>query len=169
MVGAMSPSSKYLANVMLKSIDFSKCKTLVELGPGNGVFTEKILERMLPDAKLLAFELNEGFYRDLQHKIKDDRLILVNDSAELIGTYLKKHGLDKADVVISSLPLANFPSSLRSSVLNESYENLTPVGKYIQFQYSLQSKKYIKKIFKQVDIKFTLANFPPAFVYSCVK
>ena len=61
MVGAMSPSSKYLAHKMLRNIDFKKAKVIIELGPGTGIFTKKILEFMQPDAKLLVFELNDTF------------------------------------------------------------------------------------------------------------
>ena len=56
MVGAMAPSSRFLAKKMLKNIDFENARILIELGPGNGVFTEKIIEKMHPDAKLLVFE-----------------------------------------------------------------------------------------------------------------
>jgi phospholipid N-methyltransferase len=40
---------------------------------------------------------------------------------------------------------------------------------YVQFQYSLNAKKAIKTLFRSVDITFTAANFPPAFVYTCRK
>ena len=42
MVGSMTPSSRFLMDKMLKNIDFKKSKLIVELGPGTGVFTEKI-------------------------------------------------------------------------------------------------------------------------------
>ena len=40
-IGAIAPSSKFLAKKMMKEIDFSKDLNIIELGPGNGVFTEK--------------------------------------------------------------------------------------------------------------------------------
>ena len=43
-VGAIIPSSKNLSRKMIANIDFNKCKCIVELGPGTGVFTERILE-----------------------------------------------------------------------------------------------------------------------------
>lgn len=169
MVGAMAPSSRFLAKKMLENIDFSQAKVLVELGPGTGVFTDKILEKMAPDAVLLVFELHDAFCIQLQNRISDKRVHIIHDSAEKIEEYLVKHELGKADVVISSLPLANFPQELRNSILQASHKSLTEVGKYIQFQYSLQSKKHIKKVFNEVSIDFTPLNFPPAFVYTCNK
>ena len=55
--GTVVPSSKYLANKMLKDIDFSSAKLIVELGPGNGVITHDILKKLSPDATLICFEL----------------------------------------------------------------------------------------------------------------
>lgn len=169
MVGAVAPSSRFLAQKMLKNIDFNEARVIVELGPGTGVFTDRILKIMHPDAKLLVFELNDNFYNALKNRINDSRVILIHDSAEKISHYLNANNLGKADVVISSLPLANFPNELRNAILKGSHESLKNVGIYIQFQYSLQSKKHIKKIFPDTAINFTPFNLPPAFVYTCKK
>lgn len=169
MVGAMAPSSRFLAQKMLQHINFDEARVLIELGPGTGVFTDRILEKMHPDARLLVFELNDNFCNVLKKSITDPRAVIIHDSAEKIEEYLEKHSLGKADVVISSLPLANFPATLRQSILDASHRSLKKAGKYIQFQYSLQSKKHIKKTFTEVNIDFTPLNFPPAFVYTCQK
>lgn len=169
MVGAMSPSSKFLAAKMLKNVDFKKAKLIVELGPGNGVFTKRILEQLPADSTLIVFELNTGFYELLKQEISDKRMILINDSAEKIGHYLKENGFLHADYVISSLPFTNFPKKLTEDILNESYDNLKNHGKFIQFQYSLISRKNLEARFQSVHISFTPMNFPPAFVYTCLK
>jgi phosphatidylethanolamine/phosphatidyl-N-methylethanolamine N-methyltransferase len=169
MVGALAPSSRFLAKKMLKRIDFSKVQVIVELGPGTGVFTERILEKMGPDATLLVFELNDSFHDQLKLRFRDERMVLIHDSAEYIEKYLEIHRLPKADVVISSLPLANFPKELRSNILSASHRSLRNTGQYIQFQYSLQSRKFIKQTFDQMKIDFTPLNLPPAFVYTCKK
>lgn len=44
-VGAIFPSSKYLAAKMVKDIDFSTSSYIVELGAGTGVFTDQLLEK----------------------------------------------------------------------------------------------------------------------------
>jgi phospholipid N-methyltransferase len=169
MVGAMSPSSRFLAEKMLKNVDFKNVKLIVELGPGNGVFTKKILEKLPQDAKLLVFELNEDFFNFLQKEIQDERVILINDSAEKIAEYVKKEGFLFADYVISSLPLANFPKKVIDNIVDESYNIIKNQGKYIQFQYSLLSKKTLEERFQRLHVSFTPLNFPPAFVYTCIK
>lgn len=167
MVGAVSPSSKFLGKKMLSNVDFSKDKLIVELGPGTGVFTDMIIEKMADDARLLVFELNDNFYNSLSARISDPRVQIIHDSAEFIHKYIGE--TEKLDVVISSLPLMVFPAKLRQDVVNESYNNLKSNGKYIQFQYSLQSKKLLEAKYDEVKIQFTIKNFPPAFVYNCLK
>lgn len=169
MVGAMAPSSKYLASKMLENIDFSKVKSIVELGPGTGVFTDEIIERLGSDAQLFVFELNDNFYNALDARISDNRVHIIHDSAEHINLHLAKHNLENVDIVISSLPLAVFSEELRHNVLNASYDILHDSGKYIQFQYSLQARKLLKERYPIVNISFTPLNFPPAFVYTCNK
>ena len=169
MVGAMSPSSPFLAKKMLKSIDFTQMRVIVELGPGTGVFTRKMLEQLRPDGVMLVFELNDNFMAALKKEFKDPRVHLIHDSAEKIGEYLEKFGLSQADAVVSSLPLANFPNEIRNRILQESHKVMGDQSIYVQFQYSLNAKKLIKKSFPSVEITFTPINFPPAFVYTCRK
>lgn len=167
MVGAVSPSSRFLAEKMLENVDFDGTKILVELGPGTGIFTDLIIKRMAPDAKLFVFELNDAFYNSLSARIDDPRVHILHESAEFIHNHLEKG--EQADVVISSLPLMVFPEELRNNVISESYRSLRKAGKYIQFQYSLQSKKLLQATYDDVTVKFTIKNFPPAFVYTCTK
>ena len=166
-VGALSPSTRFLGEKMIENVDFDNSKYIVELGPGTGVFTDIIIDRMLPDAKLLIFELNDSFYNALEKRITDPRVKVIHDSAEFIEKYLEEDA--KIDVVISSLPLMVFPEDLRKNVIDAAHNCLKPEGKYIQFQYSLQSKKLLEAVYRDVSIKFTMKNFPPAFVYTCNK
>lgn len=168
-VGSLTPSSRFLASKMLENIDYSKIKVIVELGPGTGVFTRKIVKKLPDDVFFLVFELNEEFYLQLKKEFNQPNVVIIHDSADQILKYLKEYNFVSADIIISSLPFANFDESLRSSILSKVYETLHEDGKFIQFQYSLQSKKALKSLFKEVKIGFTALNIPPAFVYTCVK
>lgn len=167
MVGALSPSTRFLGEKMVENIDFEKSKLFAELGPGTGVFTDMIIDRLPMDGKLLVFELNDAFYTSLSERISDPRVKVIHDSAENISNYLNED--EKFDAIISSLPLMMFSDELRTTVVKESFNNLKTKGKYVQFQYSLQSKKFLESVFKQVSVRFTMKNFPPAFVYTCQK
>ena len=165
----MSPSSKYLGDKMVENINFNSDKVLVELGPGTGVFTDQIIEKMAVDAVLYVFELNDEFYSQLSKRINDQRVRIFHDTAENVAKHLADNGHEHADVVISSLPLAMFSKELRNSVLKASVDALKKDGIYIQFQYSLQALGLLKKSFSTVSIRFTALNFPPAFIYTCRK
>jgi phospholipid N-methyltransferase len=169
MVGAIHPSTRFLGERMLENINFDETKLIVELGPGTGVFTDLIIEKMHADAKLLVFELNDEFYDHLHKRIDDRRVQIIHDSAEYIEKYLSEEEQQKVDAVISSLPLTVFPDSLRKKVVDVAYDCLKENGVYRQFQYSLHARKLLESKYKKVRIGFTVRNFPPAFIYSCYK
>jgi phosphatidylethanolamine/phosphatidyl-N-methylethanolamine N-methyltransferase len=168
-VGAVAPSSKFLRKKMLKKIDFSKAKTIVELGPGTGAFTFELLDKLSPDGKLIVFETNESFFDTLRSKINDSRLVLLNRSAEDLPIVLQEMNINEVDYVVSSLPLAIIPETVKNNILKAVNETLSAEGYYIQFQYSLNAKKLLEKNFDDVTLDFTPINIPPAFVYRCKK
>ena len=167
-IGALSPSSSFLAKKMLKPIHFDTANCIVEFGPGTGVFTHKLLENMNSNAILLTFEINPTFHDELMN-INDSRLIVINDSAEKIDHYLLLHNQKKADYIISSLPFAMIPDVVVDNILKNSFEVLAEKGKFIQFQYSLNALSKLKLLFSKVKISFTFLNLPPAFVFVCSK
>lgn len=168
-VGAVAPSSRFLAAKMLKNIPFEDCKTIVEFGPGTGAFTGNIQERMPEGCKLLIIELNEAFYTDLHKKFSNENTEVIQGSATDIAEILSARNIKYADCIISSLPLAIFDESLREHILSAAHCSLAPGGHFVQFQYSLQSKKAIQQHFSNLTLDFTPLNFPPAFVYRCKK
>lgn len=167
--GSFVPSSRFLAKKMLRTIDFSKADVIVELGPGNGVFTKRILKKMHPKAQLICFEINDEFYEGL-NKIGHPQLKVLKESAENIQIELEKLGHSKSCHIISSLPLTIIPDSISKNILRNSYNNLGENGSFIQFQYSLTYFKKLKSVFKKsVSLDFEVLNFPPAFIYRCKK
>jgi phospholipid N-methyltransferase len=166
-VGAVAPSSKFLTKKMIAPIDFQKADIILELGPGNGVFTKAILERMKQTSKIFSFELNTAFYQHIFNNVDDKRLTLINDSAEKIDEYLEKHGIGKVDYIVSSLPFTVIPKEVKLTIIDKCVNQLKDDGMFIQFQYSLNAKKLLSLKFSQVKIDFSALNFPPAFVYKC--
>lgn len=159
----MTPSSRFLMNKIIALIDFDRAKMILELGPGLGGLTKELLVRMNRESKLLVFEINPDFCREL-NKINDSRLEVFNISALTMSDHLKG---EKADYVLSGLPLTNFDDGVRTQLFQVIKGILHPAGAYIQFQYSLGAHKELQSIFNQVSIKFTLLNIPPAFIYQC--
>lgn len=155
---------------MLDNVDFKHAKVIVELGPGTGVITREIIKEMLPSCKLLIFELHRPFYEELKKEFaKNDQVILVHDSAEFLEKHLEAFHLGKVDAVVSSLPLANFKKSLLNNLISAVKESLEHDGKFIQFQYTLKTKKLLNEYFPIIQTSFTSRNLPPAFIYTCSK
>ena len=167
--GTVTPSSKYLAKKMLREINFSTAKVIIELGPGNGVITHTILKKIKLNTILICFEINEAFYTELK-KINHPQLIVIKASAENMREEIKKLGFTQIDYIISSLPLTIIPKELSNNILNESYELLNNKGVFIQYQYSLTYYKKLKDVFgNNIQLSFEPLNFPPAFIYNCIK
>ena len=169
MVGSIIPSSRFLVKKMLKDVAIEQAKVVVEYGPGTGIITKKILQRLAPDARFMVFELNNDFFKALQKELIDPRVILINDTAQKLSHYLKENNLNEAQVIISSLPLANFKIRTAYDIVKTSHDCLEKGGVYVQFQYTLQAKKILLKCFSNAQIKIAALNFPPAFVYNCKK
>lgn len=167
MVGSVLPSSRFLSKKMLAPISFEQAKVIIELGPGTGVFTKELLRRTRPHTQLIVIELNDAFYEALQAKINAPNLHLIHGSADQITETLQRLNLPKADYILSSLPLSNFPAALRNTILDEVKNNLQDNGKLIQFQYSRGLQKLYGNFFKEVKIDYTALNLPPAFIYTC--
>jgi len=168
-VGSVMASSAFLAKEITRRADFSKAKCVVEFGSGTGSITKKILKALPADCLLLCFEVEPSFAEKLKKEIQDPRAKIICESAENIGIHLKIWGFQKADFVVSGLPLASLPPKITRGILQNIYACLATGGHYIQFQYSLASLRQIKYLFSSVAVSFVFLNFPPAFVYVCVK
>jgi len=163
-VGTITRSSKFLCEHVVRLANLKKARCVVELGAGDGVLTRYILSDLPPGSKLLAFEINKNFCSSLR-EIHDKRLIIIEDSAERLSYYLALYGFAKVDVIISALPFVVFPDAVSGSIVQSCYDYLEPLGKYVQIQYSLLTKKLYKNVFGNLNIRFELLNLPPAFVF----
>ena len=83
MLGSIIPSSRFLIRELLKPVDWAQAKVIVEYGPGVGVITTEVLRQMRPDAVLIAIETNPDFVTYLRESIQDERLHVVQGSAEV--------------------------------------------------------------------------------------
>lgn len=158
--GAIAPSSKFLVKKMISKIDYSQDIEILQLGFGKGVFSGEIIKRLSPGSTLTIFEVD---VRCSKYKIKDDRIIYIEDSAENISIYFKDK---KFDYIISTLPFSSLPKNISNNIFAEIKKCLKHNGKLLQFQYSLFSKHDFTKLFdKEPTIDFELLNLPPAFIY----
>ncbi|KZE63978.1 SAM-dependent methyltransferase [Fictibacillus phosphorivorans] len=167
-VGAVLPSTRYLADKMVKKIDFNQAKYILEYGPGTGVFTDKLLQHRNPKTIIVLFENNREFYKILKEKYQGvDNLYIYNGSAEKVDWYMKECGIPYVDYVLSGLPFATLPKAVSHKILLKTSKLLRKNGKFITFQYTKVKKNFIEQFFSNVDVSLEIRNVPPAMVLSC--
>ncbi len=166
--GAVTRSSKALCQGMIKPVDFTNARLIIELGAGDGVITKHILKSMHKDCKLISFEVNPRFCAKLK-EINDSRLIIAEDSAENIGQYIQDLKREDVDYVISAIPFVTLPNELGYDIVGKCQKYLKKGGLFVQLHYSFLVKKIYKDIFGDLSIKFVPWNIPPAFVFICEK
>ena len=169
-IGSIIPSSPFLAKAMIKEIDFTKAKAIVEFGPGDGCITKPLLTRMSAQTDLFAFEVNERFCDMLHPQVeKHPNLHLFNQSAEDVKAVLRARGIEYANYIVSGLPMVILPPELRERIWQASLKILKPGGLYFQYHYSTALQSEYKRLFDSVEIKLVPLNIPPAYVFTCRK
>lgn len=168
-IGAVAPSSERLAKKMVRDIDFENAESIVEYGPGTGVFTDKLVERKKQDTLLILLECNKEFCKQLEDKYNGhNNIIVINDSAENVDKYLNKYKINKVDYVVSGLPFASLPKNTSNKILKKTRTILKKNGLFITFQYTLLKKEFITGYFRKIDIERVVFNIPPAYVLKCL-
>ncbi len=167
-VGAIAPSSRFLARKMLRNVDFDHAKSIVEYGPGTGVFTAELIARMRPDAKLIVIEQNDAFYNLLHDRYGHlKNVMLVHDSATNVETVLAVYGMKTVDCIVSGLPFAALPVDVSDEILKRTVRLIGTKGMFITFQYTLLKKNFMHGFFKHITITKEYRNMPPAYVFMC--
>jgi phospholipid N-methyltransferase len=167
MLGSIVPSSRFLIRQLLKPVDWSRARVIVEYGPGVGVITSEILRRMRPDAMLIAIETNRDFVKYLRSSFRDERLHVVEASAESVDEILRRYGETNASYVISGIPFSTIPAAVRESILLKTCEVLKPGGSFLVYQFSTRVLQDLRRVFRYVRRQFEPLNVLPAHLFFC--
>ncbi|HEX5459086.1 MAG TPA: rRNA adenine N-6-methyltransferase family protein [Steroidobacteraceae bacterium] len=167
MLGSIVPSSRFLIKELLQPIDWNQARVIVEYGPGVGVITAEILRRMRSDAILVAIEMNPDFVTHLRSALPDERLKVVEDSAESVGEILERFGHGKANYIISGIPFSTISAAVRERILRNTSEALAPGGAFLVFQFSTRVLEDLQRVFHYVRRKFEPLNVLPAHLFFC--
>jgi phospholipid N-methyltransferase len=167
MLGSIVPSSRFLIRQLLEPVDWAQARVIVEYGPGVGVITAEVLRRMRPDAILIAIETNPDFVTYLRDSIKDERLHVVEASAESVDEILERYGHSNASYVISGIPFSTIPAPVRERILLKTCEVLKPGGSFLVYQFSSRVLEDLQRIFRYVRRKFEPLNVLPAHLFFC--
>jgi phospholipid N-methyltransferase len=172
-VGAVAPSSRYLARKMVHAVEWRPGVRIVEFGPGTGPFTAEILARLPEDGRCLGIERDRVFADMLGQRFPDADVAA--DSVDRLVEILEERELLPIDHVISGLPFASLPKDLIGRILEETMAALRPGGTFSTFQYlhawGLPSARYFRSEMRQRfgpmhGWRCEIRNLPPAFVFT---
>ncbi len=164
-VAAVAPSSHSLAEIITGEITKANAP-VIELGPGTGVFTRRLIQRGVPQERLALVESGHEFAKHLDWKFPTAQVLCMDacklDQIELFDGEL-------AGAVVSGLPLLSMPTRKVIGILRSSFVHLRPGGSFYQFTYGFRCP-VAKSVLDRCGLRArriggTLINVPPAAVY----
>ncbi len=164
-VGAIAPSGDALAELITREIG-SATGPVVELGPGTGTFTYKLLNRGVRPADLSLVEFGSEFIKTLQLRFPGARVLWM-DAARIGSSGL--FAAKDVGAVVSGLPLLNMSPRKVIAILDSAFSVLREGGAFYQFTYGARCPVR-RPILDRLGLKATLVdramlNVPPAAVY----
>ena len=164
-VGAILPSSRHLSMAMANWLPANPNEHVLELGPGTGVVTEALLERGLPEDRLIAIEQSPRM-ADLLRERFPKAHIITGDAFQLDKLLKTKvRHVETIGAVFSSLPLLNFEPAIAEDLARKIHALLPAKGRLVQYSYRIRGKQpKAAEHFHFVASNLIWRNLPPARV-----
>jgi phospholipid N-methyltransferase len=165
-VATVAPSSRFLSRAILRGIDWSKARCVIELGAGTGPVTQELVKAAPPGVRLVVNEFDPDFCRVLRAKFPT--VDVIEGDACRLQTILKDRGIAQVDYVLSGLPLTHFAEPDRAAVIDQAGAVLGEHGEFRQLTTApwLYRKLY-RRYFREVSFRLVMWNLPPGGVYYC--
>ncbi len=135
--GALSPSGRFLARAMARSVEATGPGLVVELGPGTGPVTKALIEHGVAPENLVLVEFDASFCRLLAERFPQVR-VLQGDAYRLAQSLAELRG-QAIRAIVSSLPLLNQPPDRRQDLAAQAFALMGPGGVFVQFTYGVSS------------------------------
>jgi phosphatidylethanolamine/phosphatidyl-N-methylethanolamine N-methyltransferase len=170
-VGAIAPSSRYLARRMIEGLEVGAGGRVIEFGPGTGAFTGAIARRLPAGARYLGIERDPVFVAALERRWPS--LEFACDSVENLLSIAEARSALPLDHIVSGLPFARLPRTVTLPVLDAAHRSLRPGGTFTTFQYIHAYPLPAARAFRrEMQRRFgppfarraVVRNLPPAFV-----
>ncbi len=170
-VGAVLPSSRFLAEALAGDLAVGPGDVVVEYGPGTGPMTEIIASQLGDGVRYLGIEREPSFCERLRARFP--QLEFHEGSVEHVAQILAEHDMGSPKVIISGLPFASLPDRVQKRVILATHKVLERDGEFRTFQYvhayGLPTAQRFRRAMRQ---RFThyersrpvLRNVPPAYV-----
>jgi phospholipid N-methyltransferase len=137
--GAVLPSGRFLAAALARFVDQQpgEPRRILEVGPGTGAVTGRIIRGMGPSDQLDLVELNESFVRRLEGRFQSEpKFQAVSDRARVLHCPVEELPRSQGyEVIVSGLPLNNFSVADVERILAALAALLAPGGTLSFFEY----------------------------------
>jgi phosphatidylethanolamine/phosphatidyl-N-methylethanolamine N-methyltransferase len=137
--GAILPSGRRLAAALSCFVAerAAGSRSILEVGPGTGAVTTRIIADMGPDDLLDLVELNDSFVERLNARFRREAAFqAVAARARVLHCPVQELPDDKKyDVIVSGLPLNNFSVVMVEEILSALMKLLKPGGTLSFFEY----------------------------------
>lgn len=167
-VASITPTSLHCVKKVCSHIDFTRDFTLVEYGPGDGVFSRYILSKMSPGSRLILIEANSDFVTHLKETILDPRVNVHNVLAGDVESVLNMQDIGNIDYVLSGIPFSFLKKDRKRAVLHATKNILKPGGLFLAYQTSGHLKKPVMEVFGNLETEREMLNLPPYLIYRVV-
>jgi phosphatidylethanolamine/phosphatidyl-N-methylethanolamine N-methyltransferase len=162
-VGYIVPSTPFLTRQTAGLIDFTTARTVVELGPGEGCHSRRILRRLRQDSRLILIELDAHFAAHLTEQFADDsRVCVVHANALGLSETLKANDVTEPDYIVSGIPFTIMARAVREELLAGIALAMGPASRFITYQATLSISDHQQ--FDLVRKKHCMLNIPPLHV-----
>lgn len=158
-MGTVWPSSSALAEAMARWLPSNRTEPVLELGPGTGIVTEKLLSAGLPEERLIALEKSARLAGYLRSRFP--RATILNGDALQLTELLQGR---KVAAVFSSLPLKVFSAEEAMLMTRQIEAVLLPGCNWVQYSYQLVNGHAPSRSFHALDSEIVWQNLPPAKV-----
>jgi len=138
--GAILPSGPWLASALVRYMRAPAAdgtRRILEVGPGTGAVTRRIVAAMRPAVRLDLVELYDRFVECLRDRFRDEpQFRAVADRVRIFHCSVEELPAGEPyDLVISGLPLNNFAADQVERILGLLTRLLRPGGTLSFFQY----------------------------------
>jgi phosphatidylethanolamine/phosphatidyl-N-methylethanolamine N-methyltransferase len=168
-VASVIPSSRWLERRVVGNARPEQAACVVELGPGTGGMTRRLLSAMSPQARLLAIELEPAFHEHVRDSIADRRLAVELGSAEHLAEFLAARRLPPPEVVVSGIPFSTMPADVGDRIAAAVAGALAPGGRFVAYQWTPVVAERVIPYLGEPRREWEPLNAPPMRVFTWVK
>jgi phosphatidylethanolamine/phosphatidyl-N-methylethanolamine N-methyltransferase len=167
-VGALLPSSPFLARLVARNVKFGPDDAVVEVGAGTGAVTKALTQAGIPPDRLFVIEIDADMCTYLRKQMP--QVQVVHGDAGRLSEILPSRWHGKVSTVISGIPMITLPLDAQQRLIRSWFGMLKPDGQMLQYTYSLVSPiPEAKHDLTGRRRGMTFLNVPPASVFAYEK